>query len=140
MLITSETLKLLGACEEGIDWFIKNGLENFPMEKVSEIQGDHENFVYWIRENYPLSQKTESDVLILETLSGIETYDSQGNQLTYKDSGGSSWKSTYDSQGNELTFKNSEKVSWKRVYEYSKSGQLLKIIQRDKIILCIPEF
>jgi YD repeat-containing protein len=35
------------------------------------------------------------------------TYDSNGNQLTYKDSNGYSSEYTYDSNGNELTYKNS---------------------------------
>jgi uncharacterized protein RhaS with RHS repeats len=39
------------------------------------------------------------------------TYDSNGNQLTYKDSGGFSSEYTYDSNGMELTFKNSNGVT-----------------------------
>jgi len=36
------------------------------------------------------------------------TYDSNGNELTYKDSNGYSYEATYDSDNKELTYKNSD--------------------------------
>jgi hypothetical protein len=39
------------------------------------------------------------------------TYDSNGNQLTYKDSNGNSFERTYDINGNELSYKDSNGLS-----------------------------
>ncbi len=43
--------------------------------------------------------------------SSERTYDSNGNELTYKNSDGYSSESTYDSNGKELTYKDSNGVS-----------------------------
>ena len=47
------------------------------------------------------------------------TYDSNGNELTYKNSNGTWYECTYDSQGNELTSKDSDGFS----YEYTRDSQ-----------------
>ena len=45
------------------------------------------------------------------------TYDSNGNELTFKNSKGYSWEKTYDDDGNQLTFKDSEGYSNERTYD-----------------------
>ncbi len=49
------------------------------------------------------------------------TYNSQGKELTYKDSGGYWYECAYDAQGNLLTYKNGGRD---RLFEVDESGEL----------------
>jgi len=62
------------------------------------------------------------------------TYDSDGNELTYKDSDGYWSEHTYDSNGNELTYKNSDGVTRGfEVKEYTMDELIEKIGHNFKI-------
>lgn len=74
MKITSEILKLIGACEHGITWLQKNGLEGFPLNRINEIQGDHEKFVAWIKDNYPSFISRIKDGVITLKSEGLIEY------------------------------------------------------------------
>ena len=51
------------------------------------------------------------------------TYNSNGNKLTYKDSNDYWWESTYDSNNNQLTYKDSNDYWWESTYD-SNNNQL----------------
>jgi YD repeat-containing protein len=47
--ITENTLKQLNACQEGIDFFNRNKLNNFPYDKINKVQGDLDGMIKWHR-------------------------------------------------------------------------------------------
>jgi len=55
------------------------------------------------------------------------TYDSNGKELTYKDSDGYSYEATYDSNGNVLTYKDSSGHS----YEYTRDSKGKELTYKD---------
>ena len=71
---------------------------------------------------------------------GEYTYDSNGNQLTYKNSNGYWGESTYDSNGNLLTYKDSNKYWCERTYD--SNGNLLTYKNSDGVMkgFDIPEY
>ena len=71
-------MKNIQGTEEDLDLFNKNGVRVYAYRKWS-------NGFIWER-----------------------TYDSNGNELTYKNSSGYSYEATYDSDNKELTYKNSD--------------------------------
>jgi hypothetical protein len=64
---------------------------------------------------------------------GERTYDDNGNQLTYKDSDGYWNERTYDDNGNQLTFKNSRGVTKGFDKEYTMDELIEKIGHNFKI-------
>ena len=66
-------------------------------EKDLELFNKEGKRVYWFRK-------------YSDGYSWERTYDSNGNELTYKDSDGYSSEYTYDSNGKELTFKDSDGI------------------------------
>ena len=55
--------------------------------------------------------------VVRRNYSWEKTFDTQGNQTSFKDSDGYSWDSTYDHQGNETSYKDSRGISWYRTFD-----------------------
>ena len=73
---------------------------------MKNILGTTENLDLFNKEGRKVYEFDKTDGFISES-----TYDSNGKQLTYKDSNGHWWESTQDSNGIELTYKNSNGVT-----------------------------
>lgn len=127
--VNEETLTALDASKGCKEWFLRN-IGTLPAENINKIEGDFNGYVSWLKKKYKKGKtniiKDGSGNVISYTIDGVgitATYDSKGNQLTYKDSDGYSWERTYDKQGNMLTYKDSDGNSWERTYD-SKGNEL----------------
>ena len=148
--VTTEFLRKKKACDDGIEWFVKNKLENFPINQLAEIRGDYKGYIKWMYDELDgytydqfgnkLSYENSTgywekytydqfgNKLSYETSSSYweeYTYDQFGNKLTYKNSKGYWDKYTYDQFGNKLIYTNSTGC-WE-TYEYYPNGQLKKL-------------
>ena len=130
-LINRETLQRLGACAEGIEWFVKN-IGTLPVEKLKLVEGDYRGYVTWARKAYQVGKKPiyeeHGNSLTCRNINGrswTRTYDKDLNVLAYKDSNGYSWKKTYDEHGNLLTYKSSV-YSWEKTYDEHKDALTCK--------------
>jgi YD repeat-containing protein len=96
-------------------------------EKDLELFNKEGKRVYWFRK-------------YSDGYSWERTYDSNGNELTFKDSRGYGWEYTYDSNGNVLTYKDSDGYSSE--YTYDSNGKELTFKDSDGIKrgFDIPEY
>lgn len=63
--INAALLKHINACNNGIDFFVRNNLEGLPVlyVKINTISGDFGNYVLWLKEKLPvISEIKEEDV------------------------------------------------------------------------------
>ena len=63
--LTVEYLTNHKACQDGIDFALRNCLIGFPLNQLDAIEGDYENYVKWLRKR----------------LKNIYDYDDRGNWL-----------------------------------------------------------
>ena len=82
ILINKEFLERNNACKDGKEWWLRNGLENFPLNRLNEIEGDYKDYIHWLK-TLPLCE-----------------YDSRDNLIKETDPDGSIWTYEYDSQNN----------------------------------------
>ena len=115
MRITKKILKKLNACQDGIDFMVRNNLEGYDWDKIDAIEGDYKSFISWLR--------------------GFKNLKFVDDKLTYKNSYGRSKEFTYDEKGNKLTYKNSSGFSEEYTYE-RKNGYFI-VTENDKEILKI---
>jgi len=85
-VITYKVLKKLDACEDGLEWWIKNIGESFLVADLSKIEDDYEGYVEWLKDKFD-----------------NYTYDKYGNAILHSNSDGYSWDKTYDNQDNPLS-------------------------------------
>ena len=78
-------------------------------------------------------QSSENDIDFWASW-GEHTFDSKGNELTFKDVDGFWTERTYDSKGNQLTYKNSDGFWFE--YTYDLEGKRLTVEEGQ--ILPIP--
>ena len=83
--ITKNILEKLDACRNGINWWIRNGLDGFPVDRLGDIVGEHNGYIKWLNEKLYL-KKYE--------------FDQQGNIVRMEDSYGSWEEFQYDERGN----------------------------------------
>jgi len=129
MKLTVELLKKLNACEEGIAKF-KNTikLHDIHIDKPFEIETSDEELlenILWLRSELKSEFKLRRIKYNRPSDNYWEeyTYDSNGNELTYKVSSGYLEKFSYDDSGNELTHENPI-IYWEEK-TYDKCGNLL---------------
>jgi YD repeat-containing protein len=103
--ITEEVLTKLGADKECKAWWIRNELDGFPVLKLKAIKGDCHGYIASLKEIFYNN-----------------TYDDNGNCLTFKDSKGYEQTYTYDENCNWLTYKTSDGYSL--TYTYDEKGNL----------------
>lgn len=133
--ITLEWLKRNSLRREHLNFFERNGLEGFPVDRLNEIEGDYNKFFDWV--NGKLSSKCEYDrngVIIKETCSDDRVYqyeyDEHGNLIkrsllgiTFW-GGRTSWQAEYDDIGNMI--KEWETLRAHSLYEYGDLGDIVK--------------
>jgi len=125
-------MKNIQGKEEGLKLFNENGVMVYEFYKSSLRK------FTWER-----TYDSNSNELIYKDSDGYSTeytYDSNGNELTFKDSYGYSCEYTRDSNGNELTFKDSDEYSC----EYTRDSNGKELTFKDshglRIGFDIPEY
>ena len=100
--------------EESLELFNKDG------RRVYRFNTDSEGYS-WKR-----TYDSNGNELTFKDSTGYSwesTFNEKRNVLTYKNSNGYSWESTFNEKGNELTFKDSTGYSWERTYD--SNGNIL---------------
>ena len=59
--ITIDLLNNFGACSEGIDFFRRNKLEGFPLNKLDEVKGDHKSFLIFLKNKLSIIHKIDNN-------------------------------------------------------------------------------
>lgn len=106
-----EFLKSLNACESGIDFVKRANLEGFPLDLLDQVEGDHNDFVSWLREQ----------------LKSVREYNSQGLMTKHVTPNGNVHLYEYNEQG-LMTKKVSPLgavYTWE--YEFDNQGRLTSI-------------
>ncbi len=117
--VTLELLKKLEACDDGLDFFLRNKLEGFPLNRLHEIEGDYNCFVSWLKRTLDETKWWE--------------FDQNGNKVKEAYPYGDVWKYEYDASGNMT-----KQVDWKgrpTEYEYDQSGNMTKKVYFDGRVL-----
>ena len=125
--ITEHVLKILNACSDVKEWWVRNGLSGYPVSRLKDIRGDFKDYISWLKDKfYNYTYDDKGNKLTYKNSDGFSkeyTYDSNGNILTYKDSNGFSKEYTYDDKGNRLTYKDSRGLY--EEYTYNDKGNML---------------
>jgi YD repeat-containing protein len=107
ILITTDLLKKLGACEDAIEFIKDFKLEGYPFDKLDKIKGDYHSYIRWIKrlenikiENNVLSY-VENEVLDELTFNEL-TFDDKGNLIRNRNDEYYDERYVYD--GNNLIF------------------------------------
>ena len=129
-----EYLTKLDACDEAIQFVKRNNLEKFPVSRIDEINGDHNEWVEWIKDvlNSVREYDANGNEIHLKDSNGYEEwreYDSNGNEIHYKDSDGYEYWREYDSNGNLIHFKNSN--GYEEWREYDSNGNEIHFKNSD---------
>ncbi len=134
--LNSNYLKSLGICKEGIDFVIRNDLEDFPINRLKDIEGDYGFFK--LRLSMTLKNKIEYDsedrvIKRIDRAGGVTNYqyDSKGNLIKRIDGDGHVIQYEYDEQGNLLKEISEDGIIQ---YEYDEQGNRTKFISEDGII------
>ena len=134
-----EFLKSLNACESGIDFVKRANLEGFPLDLLDQVEGDHNDFVSWLREQLKSVREYNSQGLMTKhvTHSGeVYEYNDQGLMTKMVNSYGV-YEYEYNDQGLITKEVNPYGVyEWE--YEFDSMGKLVSIIGRSD--LKIPEW
>ena len=154
--LNREYLKALGACKEGIDAVINNNLEDFPINRLQDIQGDYCDFKNWmldiliskreydtngnlIKVTYPSGKSsnyeydTKGNLIKMTSCWGFGTnfeYNSEGNKTKQIEPNGDVITYEYDSRGNNI--KTNLPSGDVTNYEYDTKGNLTKVSYHDK--------
>lgn len=157
MNITAEWLKSHAACLRGVQFFERNGLENFPADRVDEIIGDHLGWVHFIKTALEVDASKEFDSrgnLVKYTSEDGTTYQMRYNNknqvISEKSSEGSFIEFTYYDDGKLCTrlrngliesylyneqglVRECKNPSWTMQYEYNEQGKMTKRIHGKRI-------
>jgi len=124
-IVNKESLEFLGACKKGKEWFLRN-IGTLPVSKINEIEDDYEDYIGWLKDNYPVSidgmKHTFRD-------GSVSTYNKNGNEISYINSNGFKYTKTYNENGNILSYDNSRGFSQTRTY--NNKGNELTYIDSD---------
>ena len=130
-VINKESLKFLGACKEGTEWFLRN-IGELPVNQLNDITGDYKGYVSWLRSNYPISVVDG----VCKCIDGSTRVYDNGNMLSYTDSDGRTESYTYDSDGDMVICTDSDGRT--DSYTYLKSEDFFIMSKNDKEILRVP--
>jgi len=109
-VLTLKWMKDRNACQEGIDFAIRNKLIGFPFDRIGEIKGDFNWFVGWVKD------KLNSDIQYEYDVNGnrIKKVFPSGRIITYE----------YDSHGNKI--KEVYPSGNVYIYEYDAHDNMIK--------------
>ncbi len=133
--ITAALLKHINACDNGIDFFVRNNLEGLPVQSINLVSGDFGNYVLWLKEKLPqiIEIKEENVPPYTHTPKPLKK---NGREITR----------VYDDRGNVLKFTNTiideeGKVNiYEEEYDYQFiNGILYKITDtlNNKVIITL---
>ncbi|WPJ50227.1 hypothetical protein ACQ27_gp352 [Klebsiella phage K64-1] len=145
MKLTLAVLKHVGACKSGIDFFVRNNLEGFPIDKIHEVKGSYSNYLTWINEKIDdiiSSQNVESNIQYTllphkkNSKNCIRVYDSHGNCTKFSYTVP---EEKEDEHGN-ITIVERTYIE-EREYTYINNVlSTIKDAETNEILLSIPQF
>lgn len=129
--ITLEWLEQNCACKEYLKFFKTNKLEGFPIDLLSGVEGDFDNFYNWINSqletNYKLDKNGNTIKKIFENGRFYQCeYDERGN-LT-KEIYPSGYSTKYEYDKNDNLIKETYPSGCSTKYEYTNQGNTTKEI------------
>lgn len=138
-ILTEKWLKTHNACQDGIDFAIRNNLIGFPFHLLEQIKGDINNFISWIKVH-------RHDIILLDSNLNASykkahrsskecwyTYDDNENLIHEKNSNGFNRKYSYDNNNNVIHIihehmipenKNND-YTFEIWYEYDENNNLI---------------
>lgn len=106
--LTVKLLKQIHACNAGIDFIKRHNLIDFPIDRISEIKGDHLCYIEWL-----------SNILV----TPLE-FDERGNVKKYY-SQHIEFENFYDDNGNMISSVSS--IGLKKEFIYNELGNIVTI-------------
>lgn len=129
IMLTLEYLKSRNACEDGIDFVVKQNLIGFPFEKLNCVEGDFNDLVSWLKEK--ISDKSECDdrgnIIKNKTRYGTYCYeyDKNNNMIKKTSKSGYSLAWEYDDRGNKIKHTNLN-TGFAYLFEYDDRDNCIK--------------
>ena len=128
-------LTALNACNAAKQFIKRNNLEAFPISMLDQIQGDHNDWVEWIKNKLNSSQlefDSNGNMIHSKDFYGFEywqEYDSNGNMIHFKNSNGMEYWQEYDSNWNMIHSKHSYGAEYWQ--EYDSNGNMIHYKDSD---------
>ena len=126
MKLTKKLLEQSGACSKGIEFCERNKLFGFALSRLSEIEGDHNYFVDWLKSR-TFNVDSNNNLILVENKNGYwktQEYDLNNNLIRYDNKNGD-WKTyQYDSNNNLIQFENIY-GNWE-TYQYDLNNNLIR--------------
>lgn len=102
--LTENLLDVFGACNDGREFVKINNLIGMDIERLTNTNGDHDDFLFWLRDKIDSIKSVDQNGLILATgCDGVTyntyTYDEQGRIHTIAYINNNLITRTYDEQG-----------------------------------------
>ena len=129
MKLTKKMLLQLNAGSSRIEFCERYKLFGFPLDRLDEIQGDHEGFVCWLKHKTNLEFDQNQNLVRWESDGGYWEkfeYDQNGNQIRHEFSGGTWTKYKYDKNGNQI-LRESSCGRWEK-YEYDQNNNQILMV------------
>ncbi len=134
--VTLELLEKLEACQRGVDFFRRNNLEGFPLNRLHEVEGANGSDISWLIYTLKAAEKWEYDkngnvtkkVFPNGSVYKYE-YDQDGNMTKKVLPNGSAWSSEYDLNGNKVKEEDSDGNVTE--FEYDQDGNVTKRVDWD---------
>ena len=108
MIITEKWLKQRHACQDGIDFVVRNKIVPFDYDKI-KITGDYECYFEWL--NFTIKCKNE--------------FDKNGNMIMQTYPNGAMFAYKYDN--NNKLIKETNSIEYSTIYEYDKDNVVKKV-------------
>jgi YD repeat-containing protein len=126
--LNTKLLSQMNCCTDGLEFFTRNKLNNFPIASLYEVCGDYCGYISWIN-NHVQSTKLDDNGNI-KFCNGIEyEYDAVGNLLYSNSENNVIVKYRYNSNNNLIhRMDSSDSHLIDRRYYYDKNGNNIKTI------------
>jgi YD repeat-containing protein len=144
MILTKQLLKQLRACNAGINLCEKGGLFGFDLNRIDEVIGDHNQFVYWINKNisnYNFTYDNTGKLVKKENDEGDWTkweFDHRGNLIQEEHSYVFFINYYYDERNNKI--RDEDASGTLREWEYDEMDRVIKKTIRSKFSRIIHTF
>jgi YD repeat-containing protein len=116
-IITLDFLIENGACKEGINFYRRNNLDGFPIDRLNDIKGDFDGFVWWIKYQVSVVERK---------------FDDKGNKIYHKDSWGDEFHWKYDDKGNRIYERRSDSLVYHYGYDDKGNQNYVKYPSGDE--------
>lgn len=121
-----KNLKQLFACQEGIDFFIRNKLDGIPF-KALDIFGDYYGYFNWLKcRNISINSDGNVDRVSYGSISGVYVYE-DGYPIRFQDLNGNViHEYDWDSNGNRILYANYHDKEFQHT-TYNENNQIAKV-------------